>query len=150
MKALAASVLALFAAKAEAKGVRLELTVRIRALAPVRGDAFRLEQMLVNLVDNALKATEKGSVTVSLSARGEEFVIEVRDTGIGIPEEHLPHIFERFYVVDKSRSRKLGGTGPGAVHRQARRPGARRTDRRIQPSRRRIRTFTITLPAGNP
>jgi len=112
IKALAGSVLALFAARAEAKGIRLELKSD-PAIPPVRGDAFKLEQMLVNLVDNALKATDKGAVTVSLSAQGEDFLVEVRDTGIGIPEDHLPHIFERFYVVDKSRSRKLGGTGLG-------------------------------------
>ena len=69
--------------------------------------------MLLNLIDNAVKYTEKGSVTVSLSAKDGDMVIDVRDTGIGIPEEHLTHVFERFYVVDKSRSRKLGGTGLG-------------------------------------
>jgi two-component system phosphate regulon sensor histidine kinase PhoR len=69
--------------------------------------------MLINLIDNAVKYTEKGTVTVSLAAKDGDIVIDVRDTGIGIPEEHLTHIFERFYVVDKSRSRKLGGTGLG-------------------------------------
>jgi two-component system phosphate regulon sensor histidine kinase PhoR len=112
MRALAGSVLELFKAKAGSKGVRLELEAD-PALPALRGDAFKLEQMLVNLVDNALKATENGSVTVALSGKDGEFRIEVRDTGMGIPEEHLPHIFERFYVVDKSRSRKLGGTGLG-------------------------------------
>jgi two-component system phosphate regulon sensor histidine kinase PhoR len=112
VRALAGSVLELFKAAAAAKDVRLEIAAD-PALPTIKGDAFRLEQMLVNLVDNALKATEKGSVTVALSRKDGEFRIDVRDTGTGIPEEHLPHIFERFYVVDKSRSRKLGGTGLG-------------------------------------
>jgi len=64
-------------------------------------------------VDNAVKYTEKGRVTVSLGEKGDEFLMSVSDTGIGIPAEHLPHLFERFYVVDRSRSRKLGGTGLG-------------------------------------
>lgn len=148
MKALSGSVLALFAARAEAKGVRLELTSE-PAVPPVRGDAFRLEQMLVNLVDNALKATEKGSVTISLSARGGDFVIEIRDTGIGIPEEHLPHIFERFYVVDKSRSRKLGGTGLGlSIVKHVIKTHGGRIGVSSRPGE--GSTFTVTLPAGRP
>ncbi len=76
----------------------------------------------MNLVDNALKYTEKGEVRVLCvpdgtrrrqGNGGQGVRIEVSDTGIGIPEESLPRIFERFYVVDKSRSRKLGGTGLG-------------------------------------
>ncbi len=148
MKALAGSVLALFAARAEAKGVRLELKSGPEA-PPVLGDAFRLEQMLINLVDNALKATDKGSVIVSLSARGGEAIVEVRDTGMGIPEEHLPHIFERFYVVDKSRSRKLGGTGLGLsiVKHVVKVHGGRiGVSSRLGEGS----TFTVALPAGKP
>ena len=105
--------------------------------------------MLVNLVDNALKATEKGSVTVSLSARGGDFVIEVRDTGIGIPEEHLPHIFERFYVVDKSRSRKLGGTGLGlSIVKHVVKAHGGRIDVSSRLGEGSI--FTVALPAGKP
>jgi two-component system phosphate regulon sensor histidine kinase PhoR len=148
MKTLAGSVLALFAAKAEAKGVRLELRSD-PALAPVRGDAFRLEQMFVNLVDNALKATERGSVTISLSARGKELRIEVRDTGIGISEEHLAHIFERFYVVDKSRSRKMGGTGLGlSIVKHVVQAHGGRIDVSSRTGEGSV--FTVTLPAGKP
>jgi len=76
-------------------------------------DPFRLEQVLVNLIDNAVKYTERGAIRVSLRKDDRRLVIEVADTGIGIPKEHLPRIFERFYVVDKSRSRRVGGTGLG-------------------------------------
>jgi two-component system phosphate regulon sensor histidine kinase PhoR len=69
--------------------------------------------MLVNLVDNALKYTEKGGVRVSLRAEKDRMIVDVVDSGIGIPEDEQARIFERFYVVDKSRSRKVGGTGLG-------------------------------------
>jgi two-component system, OmpR family, phosphate regulon sensor histidine kinase PhoR len=148
MKALAGSVLSLFGAKAEAKGVHLELTAAA-PLPRVRGDAFRLEQMLVNLVDNALKATEKGSVTLSLSVSGGDFLVEVRDTGIGIPEEHLPHVFERFYVVDKSRSRKQGGTGLGlSIVKHVVKAHGGRVGVSSRPGE--GSTFTVALPAGKP
>jgi two-component system phosphate regulon sensor histidine kinase PhoR len=112
LKLLAENVLKLFGSRAADKGVGLELKAE-EGLLPLEGDPFQLEQMLVNLIDNAVKYTEKGTVAVSLAMKDRDIVIEVRDTGIGIPEEHLTHIFERFYVVDKSRSRKLGGTGLG-------------------------------------
>ena len=106
-------VTAMFAHRALAQGIGLGLQVA-DSLPPVLADPFLMEQMLVNLVDNGLKYTERGEVRVSCSFEGPERVrIEVSDTGIGIPPEHLPRIFERFYVVDKSRSRKLGGTGLG-------------------------------------
>jgi two-component system phosphate regulon sensor histidine kinase PhoR len=79
----------------------------------VTADGFKLEQLLVNLIDNAVKYTEKGTIRVSVRKGDGCLVIEVADTGIGILREHLPRIFERFYVVDKSRSRKVGGTGLG-------------------------------------
>jgi len=79
----------------------------------IKADSFKLEQALINLIDNAIKYTEQGAITLSLKHRDSRVVIEVSDTGIGISEEHLSRIFERFYVVDKSRSKKLGGTGLG-------------------------------------
>lgn len=80
----------------------------------VQADRDRLEQVLINLLDNSLKYTPReGRVEVSIKERSDEVVVAVKDTGIGIPGEDLPRIFERFYRVDKARSRKLGGTGLG-------------------------------------
>ena len=84
-----------------------------RDLPVIKADPFKLEQVFINLVDNAVKYTESGEVVISLSRNKEIVKIEIQDTGICIPREHLSRIFERFYVVDSSRSRKLGGTGLG-------------------------------------
>ncbi len=110
---IVADVTGMFAGRAQAKGLALVSTVPA-TLPALRGDPFLLEQMLVNLLDNALKYTEAGEVRVSACQEEPGWVkIEVSDTGIGIADEHIPRLFERFYVVDKSRSRKLGGTGLG-------------------------------------
>jgi signal transduction histidine kinase len=78
------------------------------------GDPDRLKQLLLNLVSNGLKYTpEDGSVTLSLHRDENWAYITVSDTGVGIPDEDLPHIFDRFYRVDKARSRAQGGTGLG-------------------------------------
>ncbi len=80
----------------------------------VKGDAQTLKQLLANLVDNAIKYTpEGGTIALSLVRDGEWARLEVTDTGIGIAPEHLPHLFDRFYRVDKARSRSSGGTGLG-------------------------------------
>ena len=80
----------------------------------VRADARALEQVLVNLLENAGKYTELGGrVEVRAESLGDMVRVSVEDTGIGIPEAHLARIFERFYRVDKARSRALGGTGLG-------------------------------------
>lgn len=82
--------------------------------AMVLGNADRLRQLLLNLVDNALKYTPAGGkVTLSLYREDGWVKLMISDTGIGIPPSDLPHIFERFYVVDKARSRGKGGTGLG-------------------------------------
>lgn len=112
LKEIAESVLRIFDPKAKGKKLALSLDVD-PGLAPVDGDPFRLEQMLVNLVDNAVKYTDKGSVRVSLRMEQGRVAIEVVDTGAGIPQDEQSRIYERFYVVDKSRSRKAGGTGLG-------------------------------------
>jgi heavy metal sensor kinase len=80
----------------------------------VRGDRGRLKQVIVNLLDNAIKFTPPGGVVSLHSQRREGLgILEVRDTGIGIPESALPHIFDRFYRVDEARSREAGGAGLG-------------------------------------
>jgi two-component system OmpR family sensor kinase len=82
--------------------------------ARVMGDSDRLKQLLLNLVSNGLKYTpEGGDVTLSLNRDDEWVRVDVTDTGVGIPAEDLPHIFDRFYRVDKARSRVMGGTGLG-------------------------------------
>ncbi len=83
-------------------------------LPGVMGDRDRLEQVVVNLLDNAIKYTPAGgSVSISAVDLGGEVRVDVSDTGIGIPEDDISRIFERFYRVDKARSRALGGTGLG-------------------------------------
>jgi two-component system phosphate regulon sensor histidine kinase PhoR len=79
----------------------------------VRADPLRIEQVFINLIDNAIKYTEEGEITIRIFREDGHVVSEIRDTGLGIPEQYKSRIFERFYTVDKSRSRKLGGTGLG-------------------------------------
>ena len=80
----------------------------------LEGDRARLKQVVVNLLDNAIKYTpENGAVRVKVSAEDTRAALEVADTGTGIPRDALPHIFERFYRVDKARSRQMGGSGLG-------------------------------------
>lgn len=105
-------VLKIFEEQIRVKGFSVDVRAP-RDLPPVMGDAFRLEQVFVNLLDNAIKYTDAGGITVEMETRGNTVVIFVADTGPGIPSEHIDRIFERFYVVDKSRSKKLGGTGLG-------------------------------------
>jgi len=97
---------------ADAKGVRMR--VEANGVAPVCGDPARLREVFFNLIDNGIKYTpEGGEVVVRIDHSGPEAVVRVRDTGIGIPPEHLPHVFDRFYRVDKARTRTEGGTGLG-------------------------------------
>ncbi len=94
------------------RGVSLRIVRNVQAV--VEGDPLRLGQLFYNLIDNAIKYTEKGGeVELSLDIEGAEAVFRVSDTGVGIGEEDLPHIFDRFYRVDKARSREAGGAGLG-------------------------------------
>ncbi len=98
--------------KAEEKQITLALNQEkgVRVFA----DPFKIKQLLLNLITNAIVYNEPGgSVTVGLTESGGSVVYKVSDTGIGIPNEHLERIFERFYRVDRGRSRNLGGTGLG-------------------------------------
>jgi two-component system phosphate regulon sensor histidine kinase PhoR len=99
-------------AKAQAKHIPIEVSSTGCSSAPV--NFALLEQAVINLIDNAVKYSPEGSpVEVTVDEREDELVIGVRDEGPGIPREHLPRLFERFYRVDKARSRDLGGTGLG-------------------------------------
>jgi len=98
------------ASKAESKRISLDLELA-PDLPPVHADEDRAIQILTNLMGNALQYTPEGGI-VTVSAKrvnNNEIRVSVRDTGIGIPPEHLSHIFDRFYRVDKSRSRQMGG-----------------------------------------
>lgn len=97
---------------AEDAGINLEYG-DLRSV-PVIGDRGRLQQVVVNLLDNAIKYTPRGgTVRLHTLRSGREGVLEIRDTGIGIPSEAIGHIFERFYRVDDARSRDSGGVGLG-------------------------------------
>ena len=109
---LAENILKVFEQGAEEKGIHLKLLAG-KDLKTIQADPFKLEQLFINLLDNAIKYTEKGEVSITLTQIDSKSVIEIEDSGIGIQSSHLPRIFERFYVVDKSRSKKLGGTGLG-------------------------------------
>ncbi|WP_342566128.1 HAMP domain-containing sensor histidine kinase [Paenibacillus sp. FSL R7-0345] len=102
------------------KGIRLLFNISGEAV-PIPGDAKRLEQIVMNLLENAVRYTDEGEVRVLLQYTEAQVWFTVEDTGIGIPEEELPFIFERFYRVEKSRSRQYGGTGLGLsiVHKLA-------------------------------
>jgi len=110
--ALAEEAIELVTPRAEAKGVRLRLEAP--AGIEIAGDAEGLVRLLANLLDNAVKYNREGGVvSLRLDRRGDEALLEVADSGIGIAPTHLPRIFERFYRVDKGRAREEGGTGLG-------------------------------------
>ncbi|MEM6642091.1 MAG: ATP-binding protein [Bacteroidota bacterium] len=99
--------------KAEKKGLTLKMPKKLKPVI-VRGDYRRIYQVMLNLISNAIKYTRTGGwVKVSFKEIGEEVEVSVQDNGRGIPEADLGRIFERFYRVDKSRSREKGGTGLG-------------------------------------
>jgi two-component system phosphate regulon sensor histidine kinase PhoR len=112
LHAMARRAVELLAAAAREKRVTIE--IEERPVPPVPGDADGLERLLVNLLDNAIKYNRpEGTVTLRLSRSDGEALIEVSDSGIGIPPESISRIFERFYRVDKGRAREEGGTGLG-------------------------------------
>src|SRR5262249_27454444 len=99
--------------KLAAKNLRVIVDLPSDALT-LRADGTRLEEVLHNLLDNAVKFShQNGQIDLRATPRGSDVVLSVADDGLGISKEHLPRIFERFYRVDKARSRELGGTGLG-------------------------------------
>lgn len=100
--------------KAKQRGIALILKPKAVKSVKVRADRVRISQVLSNLISNGIiYGKNEGKVTVEMSLESKKVRIQVSDNGIGIPTEHLPRIFERFYRVDKSRSRAVGGTGLG-------------------------------------
>lgn len=112
LKAIVENVIKMFERKIKEKGLGIKSIIE-EGLPLVTGDFFKLEQVFVNIIDNAIKYTDQGEVIITLRKVDGYVRAEIKDTGIGIPEKHLSRIFERFYTVDKSHSRKLGGTGLG-------------------------------------
>jgi two-component system phosphate regulon sensor histidine kinase PhoR len=112
LKDLIENILKIFEQSLKEKNLVLKFNAN-RNLPIIMADPFKLEQVFINLIDNAVKYTERGKIIISLSRNDGYIIIEIQDTGICIPREHLSRIFERFYVVDTSRSKKLGGTGLG-------------------------------------
>jgi signal transduction histidine kinase len=97
-----------------AEDKNVSLVCETNGSVEVQGDRARLKQVVVNLLDNAIKYTgEGGEARVRVRSENAQALLEVTDTGIGIPAEALPHLFERFYRVDKARSRQMGGVGLG-------------------------------------
>jgi two-component system phosphate regulon sensor histidine kinase PhoR len=143
---VATDVLRIFERRAQEKGLELGLEVE-PGLPPAAGDEFHLEQVLVNLVDNAVKYTDAGHVRVRLGREGDRVRLVVEDTGIGIAADQVPRLFERFFVTDKARSRKLGGTGLGLAivkHIVAQHNGAVEVE--SEPGR--GSRFSVTLPTA--
>jgi signal transduction histidine kinase/CheY-like chemotaxis protein/HPt (histidine-containing phosphotransfer) domain-containing protein len=120
LRELTDSVVRLMEKNAEAKGLRLSATIDPGVRLAVRGDPVRLRQVLANLVSNGIKFTDKGSITIQVSKRGEtrthsELLFVVRDTGMGIDPVVAEKLFRPFSQADASTTRNFGGTGLGLV-----------------------------------
>jgi two-component system phosphate regulon sensor histidine kinase PhoR len=135
------------AGAAESKGVRLDVQPPLDPPVMVNGNLQRLEQVFTNLLENAIKYTPAGGrVSARVRTGSRDVCVDVEDTGIGIPAQHLPRVFERFYRVDRSRSREMGGTGLGlAIVKHVLRAHAGQVSVRSEEGR--GTTFTVSLPA---
>src|SRR6202008_325868 len=127
------------------KGVRLELSNGTSPIA-LNGDGEMIKRMILNLLDNAVKYTpEGGEISLALAQQNGSAEIVVRDTGIGIADKDQLHVFDRFYRVDKARSRSLGGAGLGlSIVRCI--VEAHGGQIRIESTPRLGSTFTVSLP----
>jgi two-component system phosphate regulon sensor histidine kinase PhoR len=144
VKPVLAEAIDLSGVKAEEKRIKVDLVCEDEVEARINPPL--LEQAIINLIDNAVKYSPEGShIHVEAHQSDGEVRVRVTDEGCGIPAEHLPRIFERFYVVDKSRSRKLGGTGLGLaiVKHIAQAHGGRVT---VDSTPGQGSTFTLYLP----
>ena len=132
---------------ARERGIEMECSAR--DAAEVDGDISKLSQVVYNVIDNAIKYTPRGGhVRVELVRSGKKAVVRIADTGIGIPEHDLNHIFDRFYRVDKARSRETGGTGLGlSIVKQI--VNLHDGDITVTSAENQGSTFVITLPLIN-
>ncbi len=105
-------LLSLFDQKLKEKELAINFSID-PDIEEIEADSFKLEQLFINLIDNSIKYTDQGNIDISINKLNDKCQIIIQDTGIGIGKEQLERIFERFYVIDKSRSRKVGGTGLG-------------------------------------
>lgn len=112
LKTLIENLLKIFEQKIAEKKLKLICDFSLE-LPEIQVDTFKIEQVFMNLIDNAIKYTDEGEIRINAVNRGDYAEITVEDTGLGIPKDDLHRIFERFYIVDKSRSRKVGGSGLG-------------------------------------
>ena len=145
---LAKEVVGGYADRAEERRIRLR--TELRPNVAMRGDRAQLGLLLSNLIDNAVRCTPpRGTVRVRLDGGESRAVLQVADTGEGIPADELPRIFERFYRVDKARARQTGGTGLGLaiVRHVAESHGGTVT---VDSELGRGTTFTVTLPVAGP
>jgi two-component system OmpR family sensor kinase/two-component system sensor histidine kinase BaeS len=127
----------------------IELNLETQPLLIVHIDKERIEQVLLNLLSNALRYTEQGSVTIKTSQNAQEILVSIADTGKGINSGDLPHIFERFYRGDKSRSRSSGGAGLGlAISKRLVELHNGKIEVESQPGRGTV--FTFSLPRNKP
>jgi signal transduction histidine kinase len=140
-----------FKSQAAARSINLDLKLSGSSDVPVlcHVDPMRIEQILNNLFSNALRYTpDGGRVNILLSVRLKDIELSVRDNGPGIPEEALPHLFERFYRADRSRSRSEGGTGLGlAIARQLAKAHDGELKAENHPAGGAV--FTLILPRGS-
>lgn len=134
------------AGEAEAKGVALVVEPSRESPLKISGSDKRLEQIFTNLIGNAIKYTPRGGqITVRMLPRENEIAVEVKDTGMGIPQDAIPRVFERFYRVDKARSRDMGGTGLGlAIVKHATRVHQGRIE--VESEEDEGSTFRVVLP----
>jgi len=136
----------LFRPLAEDKGLNLEVNTAIECL--VHGDRKKLQRAFANLLDNAIKYTASGGhITGTVGKSDKEVIVSIRDTGIGIPAEEIPHVFERFYRIDKSRSIPGAGLGLSLVQAIVRRHGG---EVKVSSSPSLGSTFTVILPQKPP
>ena len=106
------NIILLYEKKAQEKNIEIVFKPNKEKIV-TECDPFKIEQLFINLIDNAIKYSNGGKILINLEEKEKNLLFTIEDNGVGIPKEYLSRIFERFFVVDKSRSKKSGGTGLG-------------------------------------